>query len=82
MDPTKLYRYKRDNGGTTVSTEKPIDKEYTELIRLIADEGFILVKGEDKAFCRDVDSIEGWTEVEYIPEEEEAVFPLEDEITE
>lgn len=70
MKIVTLYRYTRSDGGVTDTIFKP-DVDYTLRSRLIADKGFILVKGEDKAFCRDEDSIEGWTEVEYIPEEPE-----------
>ena len=68
MEKITLYRYKREGGGVTVTPEKP-DCEYTELYRLIADEGYELVKGEIHTCCIDTDNVEGWEEVE-LPEEE------------
>ena len=68
MEVRTLYRYEREGGGTTVSPIKP-DCEYTELYRLIADEGMELVKGEIHTCCIDTDNVEGWEEVE-LPEEE------------
>lgn len=64
-----LYRYTRENGGVTVSPNKP-DCEYTEMYRLIADEGMILVNGDVQTICVDVETAEGWTEIEAPVEEE------------
>ena len=62
-----LYRYKRGDGGITVSPIKP-DVEYTELVRLVADEGKSLTKdGENLYGVIDQDSADGWYEVD-IPE--------------
>lgn len=58
-----LYRYTREDGGTTVSTEAPADAECTVTYRLIADEGMELVKGDIRTSCVDTDDAEGWTEV-------------------
>ena len=69
MEIKTLYRYEREPEKITVSTEKP-DGEYTEIYRLIADEGKILTNGETEACCVDVESSDGWTEVE-APEEPE-----------
>lgn len=62
MTQIPLYKYTRPNGGTTVSPIKP-DGEYTQMVRLIADEGMELMKGDNRATCADADSAEGWTEV-------------------
>ena len=62
-----LYKYERDGGGITVSLVEP-DKPYTNKYRLVADEGKVFVKGDDKTTCLDVDSTDGWTEIE-APEE-------------
>ena len=62
-----LYRYERDGGGITVSPVKP-DKAYTLKYRLVADEGKVFVKGDDATTCLDVDSTDGWEEIEE-PEE-------------
>lgn len=64
-----LYKYTREDGGVTVSPVKP-DCEYTEMVRLVADEGKLLVKGDVTTTCVDTDSAEGWTEID-APEEEE-----------
>ena len=70
MQTITLYKYKRENGGITVSPVKP-NCEYTEMFRLVADEGKALTKdGEDLTICIDVESAEGWYEVD-APEEEE-----------
>jgi hypothetical protein len=65
-----LYRYKREDGGITVSPIKP-DCEYTELHRLIADEGKVLTDGVTVTSCIDVDDAEGWAEIDE-PEQDEA----------
>lgn len=67
MQIVKLYKYTREGGGVTVSPVKP-DCEYTDMVRLIADEGKLLVKGDVTTTCADVDSAEGWTEID-APEE-------------
>lgn len=64
MQVITLYKYERPEGGTTISPIKP-DVEYTECIRLIADEGKLLtLDGNDTYPCIDVDSIDGWYEIE------------------
>ena len=63
MQIVNLYKYIRDDGGTTISPAKP-NTEYTEMFRLIADEGKELINGNIRAFCVDVESTEGWTETE------------------
>lgn len=45
MQDVILYRYTRENGGVTNSTIKP-DCPYSIRHRLIADEGKILVNGD------------------------------------
>lgn len=73
MKTLPLYRYTRSDGGITTSLIKP-SGEYTEMFRLVADEGKELIKNGERAQCVDVDSIEGWAEVE-------AITPSGDEIT-
>ena len=64
MQTINLYKYARPNGGTTVSPVKP-DCEYTEMVRLIADEGKALTKDDENfAACVDVVSADGWYEVD------------------
>ena len=68
MEKKILYRFTRPDGGVTVSPEKP-DTEYTEMFRLIADEGKLLTQdGETMTSCVDTDTVEGWYEVD-APEE-------------
>lgn len=62
MKTVTLYKYERDDGGTTVSPIEPTEKEYTTMFRLIADEGMELVKGDVRTPCVDTDDIEGWAE--------------------
>lgn len=61
----ELYRFEREEGKITVSPIKP-DCEYTLRYRLIAEEDKMLTKdGENFTTCIDVESPEGWYEVEY-----------------
>ena len=68
MTVINLYRYTREGGGTTVSPNKP-EGEYTEMYRLVADEGKMLTNGDITTSCVDTDTIEGWEEIA-APEEE------------
>ncbi len=63
MRTIPLYRYTRPDGGVTVSTVKP-DTDYTELTRLVADEGYVLTDGNATTHCTDTDNPEAWTEVQ------------------
>jgi hypothetical protein len=63
MQKITLYKYKRADGGTSVSPIKP-DTEYTEMFRLVADEGKVLVNGDITTTCTDVEIVEGWEEIE------------------
>lgn len=63
MQIINLYKYIRDDGGTTVSPMKP-NSEYIEMFRLIADEGKELLNGDIRISCIDVETIEGWTEID------------------
>ena len=69
MQIIKLYKYKRENGGITVSPVEP-SCEYTEMVRLVAEEGKELVNGEQRTTCVDTEAAEGWVEVD-VPEEGE-----------
>ena len=62
MQTIPLYRYTRPDGGVTVSTVKPA-VEYTELSRLVADDGFMLTDGETFTACTDTDNPSAWSEV-------------------
>lgn len=64
MQIIPLYQYKREDGGITESPIKP-DVEYTEVLRLVADEGKALTKdGVNTTPCEDVEDIKEWYEVE------------------
>ena len=64
MQIKTLYRFKRADGGITVSPTKPENASFTEEFRLIADEGKLLTKdGEHTTPCIDIESSEGWYEV-------------------
>lgn len=69
MQKISLYRYTRPDGGVTISTVKP-DTEYTELFRLVADEGYVLTDGNTTAPCVDTDSFDAWTEIVGIESED------------
>lgn len=62
MQTIKLYRFNRPDGGVTVSAVKP-DGDYTELTRLVADEGYTLTNGTNYTACTDTDNPGEWSEV-------------------
>lgn len=62
MQKITLYRFIRPEGGVTVSPVKP-KGEYTELYRLVADEGMVLTDGENFTTCTDTDNPDVWSEV-------------------
>ena len=63
MQTITLYRYTRPDGGISVSPIKP-NVEYTEMVRLVADEGKALTDGTNTTTCTDVSSAECWTEID------------------
>lgn len=64
MKIMQLYRYIRSDGGVSVSPSIP-DCEYTEMFRLIAEEGKILTQnGIDTTPCVDVEVTDGWYEID------------------
>lgn len=70
MQKITLYRYEREAGHITVSPVMPTDKEYTTMLRLVAEDGMELVNGDIRTICIDVETDEGWTE-ELVEEEED-----------
>ena len=72
MKIKQLYTYKRADGGTTVTPNKPEGVAYTtNAYRIIADEGKAVTKdGVNLYACIDTDTTEGWYEVD-APEESE-----------
>lgn len=72
MQVKPLYKYTRDDGGTTVSLDEP-DRPYTVLFRVVADEGKLVTDGAIQAPCIDVESTEGWVEIDAPEEEKEEI---------
>lgn len=62
MQKTILYRYARSDGGITVSPIKP-DVDYTQICRLVADEGHALTDGNITTQCIDTYEPDMWTEI-------------------
>ena len=63
MQTVTLYRYKRADGGYSVSPNRP-EGEYETRVRLIADEGKALTDGNVVTECADVMSTYGWWEID------------------
>lgn len=64
MQIITLYKYSRTDGGVTVSPSIA-DCEYTEMLRLIAEEGKVLTQnGIDTTPCEDVEVTDGWYEID------------------
>lgn len=68
MQKIPLYKYIRADGGITVSPNKP-NTEYTEMLRIVADDGKVLVKGDEVTTCKDVETAEGWEEIDDVENE-------------
>lgn len=63
MQTVVLYKYMREDGGISTSPVKP-NAEYTEMFRLVADDGKALTRdGVNLAPCVDTESVDGWYEV-------------------
>ena len=69
MEIVTLYRFKRESGGITESPDKPNVTDYTTRYRLIASDGKLLTNGTTETYCIDVDSADGWSEIDD-PEED------------
>lgn len=68
MKTKVLYKYTREGGGITVSVNKP-ECEYTELVRIIADDNKKITKdGENLYTVIDQETTDGWYEID-APEE-------------
>lgn len=73
----ELYCYERETDKITVSTEKP-DCEYNLRYRLIADEKKLLTQdGENFISCVDVETIDGWYEIN-----EKSILALDENLPE
>lgn len=64
MEIKQLYRFLREDGGVTESPEKPDGADYITRCRLIASDGKLLTDGTTETYSIDVDSAEGWTEID------------------
>lgn len=73
MEIKPLYRFIRDDGGVTESPDKPDGADYTTRYRLIASDGKLLADGTTETYCIDVDSADGWYEIDVPDEYEEIV---------
>lgn len=73
MQYITLYRYKRKDGGITVSPNIP-STDFTILHRIVADEGKLLKKGNIETSVIDTDNIDGWSEIDAPIEETENIF--------
>ena len=62
MEIKTLYRT-TENGKTIVSPNKPLDGEYTETYRVIADEGMLLTDGMNEYGCIDTDEPSKYMEI-------------------
>lgn len=68
MKTIKLYKYTREDGGITVSPNKP-ECEYTELVRIVADKGKRVTRDGEKLYgVIDQATADRWYEVD-TPEE-------------
>lgn len=62
MQKFPVYRYTRPDGGVSISPVKP-NTEYTELTRLVAEEGRTLTDGVTETTCVDTDNPDAWDEI-------------------
>lgn len=80
MQTIPLYKYYREDGGVTVSPQKP-ECEYTQMYRVVADEGKLLKLPDGVVTTNaDVDSVEGITEGSFAADSETTVEERLDEI--
>ena len=63
MQIKPLYKYSRTDGGITITPIQP-DVAYTQLYRLVADDGGEITNGEITSTCIDVESYDGWYDVD------------------
>lgn len=80
MQKITLYRYKRDDGGVTISPVQP-DGEYTVLYRLVAEDGYTLTDGNTTAGCVDTDNPDVWKEIVEVTDETAAKAQAYDILT-
>lgn len=63
MQIKPLYKYSRTEGGITITPIQP-DVAYTQLYRLVAEDGSEITNGEITTTCIDVESYDGWHDVD------------------
>ena len=63
MHTVILYRFRRADGGYSVSPNRP-EGEYETRMRLIADDGKTLTDGKVVTQCTDAESSDGWKEID------------------
>ena len=63
MQIKPLYKYARADGGITITPVQP-DAAYTQLYRLVAEDGGEITNGEITTTCIDVESYGGWHDVD------------------
>lgn len=63
MQIKPLYKYSRTEGGITITPIQP-DVAYTQLYRLVAEDGSEITNGEITTTCIDVESYDGWYDVD------------------
>ena len=62
MQIKPLYKYSRTDGGTTITPIQP-DVAYTQQYRLVAEDGSEITNGEITTTCIDVESYDGWHDI-------------------
>ena len=72
MEIKKLYKYRRPDGGVTVAAQEP-EGPWVPMYRVIAAEGKLVTRGDERYPAVDTDSIDGWYEVEDTQQEGELV---------
>lgn len=60
MEIIQLYRTIRPDGGVTIS---PVSGDEPAGVRIIADEGMLLIKDGVSTPCVDTDIADGWEEI-------------------
>ena len=63
MQTKPLYKYYRADGGITITPDQP-NATYTQLYRLVAEDGGEITNGKITTTCIDVESHDGWRDVD------------------
>lgn len=74
MQIINLYKYQRDDGGFDIGPNEPQDRDYTQMYRLLADEGKMLTDGTDfRTYCIDVEDVSEWSEIDDTSADDEEI---------